>query len=154
MKRSALGRRLLAGAAILTAAGGYLVDWNRTHLLNPRWPPHAKFHDAWTILLGTGLGAAALYLLRRGGRDRELELALGAALPALFWAGQGGSYLFPGTKGMESEFPELIPKVAGVKLNEAAGSAFMLTLIAAGYALARREEGAATLSRYNPLEHP
>src|SRR5262245_4227608 len=50
------GRWLLSGIAGLTAVSGYLADWNRTHLFNPRWPPHAKFHDAWSILLGTGLG--------------------------------------------------------------------------------------------------
>ena len=138
MNRSDAGRFVLSGVAALTAAGGWLADVNRTHLFNPRWLPHAKFHDAWTVLLGTGLGSLGLYLLRRRGTDPELDLALGAGLPALFWTAQAGSYLFPGTKGMESEFPDRLPEVAGVRVNEAVGSALMLTLTAAGYLLARR----------------
>lgn len=135
-----IGRWLLTGIATLTATGGYLADWNRTHLFNPRWPPHAKFHDAWTVLLGTGLGGAAAWLLWRRGRDPKLELALGAGLPALYWAAQGGSFLLPNTAGMEAEFPDLLPKIAGVRLNEAAASAGMLTLTAIGYLLARRRD--------------
>jgi hypothetical protein len=137
MKRGDRGRWLLSGIAGLTAVSGFVADWNRTHLYNARWPPHAKFHDAWTILLGAGLGGLAIHLLWRRGSDPELELALGAGLPALFWAGQGGSYLFPGTAGMESEFPGVLPRVAGIPLNEAAASACMLTLTATAYAWAR-----------------
>lgn len=143
MSRFDTGRWILSAVAAATTAGGYLADWNRTHLFNRRWPPHAKFHDAWSILLGTGLGATALRLLWRGGRDPELALALGAALPALFWGGQGGSFLFPGTAGMDAEFPHELPRVAGVPLNEGVGSAGMLALTALGYALARRHSRAA-----------
>jgi hypothetical protein len=140
MRQGERGRWLLSGVAVLTAAGGFLADWNRTHLFNPRWPPHAKFHDGWSILLGTGLGGLAAYLLWRRGADPELELALGAGLPALYWAGQSGSYLFPGAAGMESEFPGVLPRVAGVPLNEAVGSACMLALTAAGLALAHLDQ--------------
>ncbi|HKH49490.1 MAG TPA: DUF6640 family protein [Thermoanaerobaculia bacterium] len=140
MRRRDRGRWLLSGVAVLTAAGGFLADWNRTHLFNPRWPPHAKFHDDWSILLGTGLGSVAAYLLWRRGADPELELALGAGLPALYWAGQAGSHFFPGAAGMESEFPDLVPCVAGIRLNEATGSALMLTLTATGFALAHLEQ--------------
>ena len=54
------GRRILSSVAALTAAGGFLADWNRTHLFNPDWPPHARFHDAQTILLGSLLGVGGL----------------------------------------------------------------------------------------------
>jgi hypothetical protein len=126
------GRRILGGVATLTVTGGYLIDWNRTHLFNPAWPPHAKFHDAQTVLLGTGLGMGALYALRRG----DLERA--ALLPTLFWAAVLGSFAFPGTAGGESEAPDLIPTVAGVRLNEGPASALLLAVTALGYSLARR----------------
>lgn len=73
------GRWLLGGLAVMTATNGYLIDWNRTHLFNPNWPPHAKFHDAWSILLGTALGASSLAYLRKGDVDTV------ALLSALFW---------------------------------------------------------------------
>ena len=39
------GRTILTLVAIVTAVGGYIADWNHTHVYNPRWPPHAKFHN-------------------------------------------------------------------------------------------------------------
>ncbi len=116
----------------MTITNGYLADWNRTHLFNPAWPPHAKFHDAWTVLMGTALGASALNSLRKG----DTETA--ALLPALFWATQAGSFAFPNTGGLASEFPDQVPTVEGVRLDEAATSVTMLTLTAVGYGLARR----------------
>ncbi len=68
MKRLSAGRRILTSVAALTSVGGFLADWNRTHLFNPNWPPHANYHDAQTILLGSLLGASGIYFLRQKGR--------------------------------------------------------------------------------------
>lgn len=82
MKRTGAGRWILLSVAALTATGGFLAGWNRTYLFNPDWPPHARFHDAQTILLGSLLGVSGLYFLRGSG---ERNPAMGALLPALFW---------------------------------------------------------------------
>lgn len=133
-----VGKLILCSVAGLTAAGGFLADWNRTHLFNPSWPPHAKFHDAQTIALGSLLGGTGLYfLLRRGTSVRAVSL--GTLLPALFWASQGASFGFPGAKGLEAEFPEFVPRIRGVWINERFSSALMLTLSAIGYVLERRD---------------
>lgn len=133
---------LLTAIAALTTVGGFLADWNRTHLFNPDWPPHAKFHDALTIALGSLLGACGLYFLvgRRRSKCPERDLALGALLPSLFWVAQGASFAFPGAEGFEAEFPEKVPRVKGVWVNERFSSALMLALIAVGYAAERRRE--------------
>lgn len=140
MKWPGMGRGILSSVAALTAVGGFLADWNRTHLFNPGWPPHAKFHDAQSILLGSFLGAGGLYFLRSGGQDPKRNLALGALLPSLFWLAQAGSFLFPGAQGLEVEFPEKVPRVGGVWLNERVASASMLALIAIGYLAERRPD--------------
>src|SRR4051812_16567955 len=106
-----VGRKALRALALTTAVSGFVADWNRTHLFNPAWPPHARFHDAMTIALGTGLGGSALYLLRDGA-DRH-EVAVGAALPALFWTSMGAAFAFPGTAGLDVEFPQYVPRVRG-----------------------------------------
>ena len=143
MDRTGIGRLLLTSAAALTAVGGFLADWNRTHLFNPEWPPHARFHDAMSIALGTLLGTCGLYfLLRRRGKDPQADLALGALLPSLFWVAQGASFAFPGAEGLEAEFPGMVPRVKGVWVNERFFSALILALIAAGYAAERRRRGA------------
>jgi hypothetical protein len=137
MKRTNSGRRILISVAALTTVGGFLADWNRTHLFNPNWPPHAKFHDAQSIILGSVLGASGLYFLRRRSKYPERDLALGALLPSFFWVAQGASFAFPEAEGFEAEFPEKVPCVKGVWVNERFSSALMLALIAAGYAAER-----------------
>jgi hypothetical protein len=138
MDRMDKGRLVLTSVAALTTVGGFLADWNRTHLFNPGWPPHAKFHDALSIALGTLLGACGLYFLCRRGKDPQSDAALGALLPSLFWFAQGASFAFPGAEGFEAEFPEKVPRVRGVWVNERFSSVLMLALIAAGYAAERR----------------
>jgi hypothetical protein len=46
-----IGRWLLSLVALFTIAGPYGADWNETHIYNPNWPPHAKFHNAQTMLV-------------------------------------------------------------------------------------------------------
>jgi hypothetical protein len=138
MNRNPTGQNLLLATAAFTTVGGFLFDWNRTHLFNPRWTPHAKFHDAMTILLGSFLGAGGIYLLQKKGGDQELQLKWGTLLPAFFWTAQAGSFAFPGAKGLEAEFPELIPRMGPIKLNEAPVSLLMLTLLGVGYLWARK----------------
>jgi hypothetical protein len=132
------GRKILNVVAGATAAGGFAADWNRTHLFNPSWPPHARFHDAMTIAMGTLLGAGALYALNRRGPDRDRNTAAGALLPAVFWAAMGSAFAFPGAQGLQSEFPRLVPRVRGVWIDERFVSAGMLGLSALGYTLERR----------------
>ncbi|MCC2548580.1 hypothetical protein LJY25_19185 [Hymenobacter sp. BT175] len=138
MKRNRTGKTILLSVAGLTAAGGFLADWNKTHIFNPKWTPHAKFHDAMTIMLGTMLGASGLYLLQKKTGDRPGQLRWGTMLPAFFWVAQGSSFVFPGAKGLEAEFPERVPKLGGVWLNEAPFSALMLAVLSVGYVLEKK----------------
>lgn len=137
-----LSRKLLTAIAGATMVGGVVMDANRTHLFNPAWPPHARFHDALTISLGGLMGASGLYYLHREHRDVRGDLATGALLPALFWTAMGSSFLYPGTAGMQSEFPEKVPRVRGVWIDERFASVGALALTGVGYLRARRELGA------------
>jgi hypothetical protein len=87
-----------------------------------------------TIALGTGLGGTALYLLRDRADTREV--ALGAAPPAIFWASMGAAFAFPGTAGLEAEFPRYV--VRGVWINERFPSVLMTAAATAAYILERR----------------
>jgi hypothetical protein len=44
-----IGQILVALVGVATSTGGYIADWNETHIYNPRWPPHAKFHNGQTL---------------------------------------------------------------------------------------------------------
>lgn len=137
-RRQTAGKIILASVAGLTATGGFLADWNKTHLFNPNWPPHAKFHDAMSITLASFLGGAGMYFLLRKGTDHHQDVKLGTMLPAFFWASQGLSFVFPGAKGLEAEFPELVPRIKGVWLNEKFAAIAMLSLSGIGYAFERQ----------------
>lgn len=136
MKKYRTGRILLMAGAAFTAAGGFVADWNSTHLFNPKWTPHAKFHDAMSILLGAMLGTGSLYLLQKKD-NQQSHLHWAVLLPSFYWASMAGSFAFPGAKGLEAEFPELVPKVSKLRINEGAVSAFMLSMLGLGYALAK-----------------
>lgn len=60
-----ISRLLLTGAAVGTIAGTGWADLNRTHVVNPDWPPHARFHSAagWGSIVGSQM--LALWLLWR-----------------------------------------------------------------------------------------
>ena len=64
-----ISRLILSGAAIGTIIGTGRADLNSTHVFNPAWPPHARFHNAtgWGTVAGSQL--LALWLLWRPGQQ-------------------------------------------------------------------------------------
>ena len=76
----------------------------RQHLWNPGWPPHAKFHNAQTMLMGIFGGALALVVLF-GSKPLTLPLFLIAALGASsYFVAMAFAPLFPGTGWTDPEF--------------------------------------------------
>jgi len=137
-KSISIGRAILYVPSVMALAGPWLADMNRTHMFNPNWPPHSKFHDAITITYGTLAGAAGLYFLRRQPFSREGNLALAAALPGSFFLSQLSAFAFPNSAGLNAEFPEQVPKMKGHYMNEMPLALTMLAMGAAGYLLASR----------------
>ncbi|KAK4972597.1 hypothetical protein LTR28_012123 [Elasticomyces elasticus] len=54
-QRTGVGRWLLTVSAVFTGIAPIVVDWNETHVYNPLWPPHAKFHNGQTMSMGVFL---------------------------------------------------------------------------------------------------
>jgi hypothetical protein len=89
------GRVILTVIAVGTIVSPYIADWNATHIYNPLWPPHAKFHNAQTMVMGVMLGISGLFFLwRRRGDGADLVPAI--VLIALYWVSQLPAFLFPG----------------------------------------------------------
>ena len=59
------GRILIVLGNLLYSIGAFLADFNETHVYNPTWPPHARFHNGQTMTLGVLLAAMSLYLACR-----------------------------------------------------------------------------------------
>jgi hypothetical protein len=99
--------------------GGLLADyviWEtaRQHMKNPAWPPHAKFHNAQTILLGLGLGALSLILACSPTREPLIRLFEASSVASLYWASMLLAPLFRGTAWSDPEFRASTPRALGM----------------------------------------
>jgi hypothetical protein len=113
------------------------ADLNRTHVFNPGWPPHARFHSAagWGSVAGSQL--LALWLLWRPGEDADdgdLAIKIAGLLPAVAWVPFFPALATPGT-AVEDE-PGHLARIAGVPANLV--PATLIPIISAvGYTLHR-----------------
>lgn len=102
MNRETAGRSLLTVNAVVVMLGGFMADMGKTHMGNPRWPPHAKFHNAQTIGLGAMLGAASLWFTWKKRRPADLAVAIVAG--EVIYASWVFATLMPGTAWTDPEF--------------------------------------------------
>ncbi|WP_267382401.1 MULTISPECIES: DUF6640 family protein [unclassified Sphingomonas] len=134
-----LGYRLtVSGIAVLTAVSPYIADFNETHIYNPRWTPHAKFHAAQTMLLGTALGGLTLALAWGKSGEARNRVDMSAVAAASFWLTQAGSLLFPGTAVVDPEFGERLPKIGGMTVTQAHADVLLLGVLAMAWWRGRR----------------
>lgn len=101
-----IARIMLTLLAVGTIVSPYLADWNATHIYNPLWPPHAKFHNAQTMVLGAMLGLAALFFTWRSFADQRTGLGTAWLFGGLYWLSQPFAFLFPGVAWTD---PDLLP---------------------------------------------
>ncbi|WP_282875712.1 hypothetical protein [Pseudomonas peli] len=98
MTRAALGKTLLGFAIVATVAIVAIADvFNATHLFNPDWPGHARFHIGMQFTTLVIVSLFSLAALRRG------QVWTAALAPASFWPGLFVAYLIPGTDVYASE---------------------------------------------------
>lgn len=107
-----LGRICFSISAIIQLLGPFYADFNETHVLNPRWPPHARFHNGQTMSMGVCLALGTLYYTYRPvARDAAADSILTAAIfGSLYWITGLSAILYPGSKGVDPEFGEGFPQ--------------------------------------------
>jgi hypothetical protein len=132
-----MSRLVLSRAVIGTIFGTGRADPNRSHVFNPNWPPHARFHGVagWGTVVGSQL--LALWLIWRPGEqrgDRDLAIKTATLLPVIAWAPFFPALATPGT-GVEDE-PGHLPRIAGVPANLIPG-ALVPAIAGLGYLLHR-----------------
>lgn len=130
-----LGRILLTVALLSTLFGPIGADWNDTHVFNPNWPPHAKFHSAAGLFVTAGFSLIGLWLLWRISTDFLPQLLVAAAVPLLAWGTFFLALLVPGA-GVEDD-PGTLPRVAGLPINVLVALVFSATAMV-GYLICRR----------------
>ena len=107
------GRALLSLSAIIQGLGPFIADFNETHVLNPRWPPHARFHNGQTMSMGLGLSLATLYYANRSVHESAASdsILTASIFGSLYWISGLSAILYPGSKGIDPEFGEGFPQL-------------------------------------------
>ena len=108
---------LLTLTAIVYAVIPPIVDSNATHILNPEWPAHARFHTVWQVSVNSMLGVLSLLLVWWPGANRTLRTKIGAGLGCI---ALGGFYVAAMTRqlyGGAFSDPNGVPPVAGMDAN-------------------------------------
>jgi len=138
MNRRKLGKSILSFVLVVGAVVATAVDWNTTHLFNPTWHPHARFHDALFLLLLDGMSLVVLWLLWRQSNEPGLGLKVAAMFSAAAWTPFFYiEALIPGTSLLAANDVPVL-KVGGMTFPPnliVAAVLFLLTVIA--YWLAR-----------------
>ena len=103
-----LAKWLIAFVAVFNFGGlvadAFVPATAKQHLGNPRWPPHAKFLNGQTMLMGCFNGGLSLALLF-GSPLLTLPLVLLAAVVAVsYFVAMAAAPLFPGTGWTDPEF--------------------------------------------------
>ncbi len=99
-----ISRILLSCIALFTGISPYLADWNETHIFNPHWSPHAKFHNAQTMAFAVVLMLLALVFAWRRGGDQRTNIAVAGMLASMYWVTQGLAHFYPGVSYVDPEF--------------------------------------------------
>ena len=141
MNRTKAGKAILTFVIAVFPVINVLADWNQTHLFNPAWHPHARFHAAVMSFIVWGVAAIALWLLWRRSTEPELGNKAAALLALTLWTPfLYADHLVPGSSQLVN-YPEPVPvpQVAGITLYPQVVLALIsVVLIAAGYNLTRR----------------
>lgn len=138
-----IGKWILALLAVVNF-GGLVADalvpaTARQHLWNPRWPPHAKFHNGQTMLMGIFSGSITLAILF-GFKPLTLPLFLiAAAIAANYFVALLLAPLFPGTDWIDPEFAAETRYPLGLAPQQLVSCVVCgLALLAVGIAIFRR----------------
>jgi hypothetical protein len=97
-------RLIFTVLGITLPVGSHFADFNETHIFNPRWTPHAKFHGGQTLMFSILLGILTIFFAWRGTSDRVNAVLAASGFSAIYWLTQAGAILYPGTAAFDPEF--------------------------------------------------
>lgn len=113
------GKLLISFVNAVTMIAPYVADWNETHIFNPNWPPHARYHNGQTMSMGLFIGIITFYILyitipSTSSTTLQLtHLTWVAVLQTLIYGSSLSGILYPGAKWMDPEFGDGSPQLYG-----------------------------------------
>ena len=111
MSRKKLAKILLSVLVVISTLVSVVVDWNSSHVFNPDWHPHGRFHDVMLLTLLVGLVPLLLWLLWRSSPEPEVAITVTTAILVIFWGSFYVNLLIPGTTpaaNLEESPPSLL----------------------------------------------
>jgi hypothetical protein len=93
---------IVIGVTLPIAA--HLADMNRTHIYNPHWPPHAKFHNGQTLSMSLLLGGLTIFLAWWPSNNVRAMVTAAAVAASLYFISQSTAILYPNTAYFDPEF--------------------------------------------------
>jgi hypothetical protein len=99
-----ISRVIFYFVSVYLAVGAHVADWGPSHLLNPRWPPHAKFHDGQTLMFSIFLAILTIYFASSRSLDKKQTLVSTVSFASLYWVTQALAIVYPGTAFVDPEF--------------------------------------------------
>jgi hypothetical protein len=97
-------RLIFAALGISLPIGAHFADYNETHIFNPRWTEHAKFHGGQTLLFSIILGILPIFFAWRKTTDRLNGVLAASCFSSIYWVTQAGAIFYPGTAAFDPEF--------------------------------------------------
>jgi len=106
------GRVCLSLVAAVLGPSPYIADWNKTHIFNSKWPPHAKFHNGQTMSFGPLLALPMLYYTWRSSPTAKLDSIRTAAIfGSIYWLAGLSAWFYPGSLAVDPEFGTGFPQL-------------------------------------------
>ena len=115
MSRKKIAKTLLSVLVVVSTLVSVVVDWNASHVFNPDWHPHGRFHDVMLLTLLVAFIPILLWLLWRKSKEPEVAVKVTTAILVTFWGSFYINLLIPGTSPA-ANVEELPPSLLGIPL--------------------------------------
>ena len=104
-----IGLILLSLPSIFMCIGSFVADFNETHVYNPTWPGHARFHNGQTMTMSVFLGLSTLYYTWRVPylsdiRSKKESLLAAALFGSMYTASGLMAQFYPGALCVDKMF--------------------------------------------------
>lgn len=86
-----------------------MADLSHTHIFNPKWPPHAKFHTGQTLAFSPLLSFMTIWLAWSRTSDYRVSLIAVVSFDALYWISQNLAILYPETAVFDPDTRSVYP---------------------------------------------
>jgi len=110
-----------------------IVDFTHTHVFNPAWVGHARFHTVWLLTTNTLIGIAALICLFKKIPNQVMGMRIAGLLSLCVYAGFFGAALSMGIYDGTLSDSDVVPKTFGIDGNLLAFTPLTIMLISGTY---------------------